>query len=202
MKISVKKIKKRYYALILLFIIIVYIFWNALSIWNYADVDETRKADVAIVLGAAASDSEVSPVFRERMNQGILLYQNGWVKKMIITGGYGEGNQHSDAYIGYQYAKEQGIPEGDILIEEKSTITEENLENAKAIMDESHYNSALLVSDPLHMKRAMLLARDKGIEAYSSPTTTSMYRGTWVKLKFLVREVFFYVGYKIVSIWR
>lgn len=195
-----KKIKKRYYVLAVLFVIFLYIICNAISIWNYAKMDETRTADVAIILGAAAYDDGVSPVFQERINHGIWLYQNGYVQKIIITGGYGEGNQYSDAYIGYLYATKQGIPGEDILLEEQSTITEENLDNAKVIMDNNGFTSALIVSDPLHMKRAMLLAKDAGIEGYSSPTTTSMYKSMGVKIQFLFREVFFYVGYKIVNI--
>lgn len=193
--------KKSYYVIELFIILIGYVLSQGISIWQYASVDETRKADVAIVLGAAVSDNEVSPVFRERINQGIRLYENRYVEKIMITGGYGEGNQYSDAYIGMQYAMKLGIPKEDILIEEKSTITQENLENAKGIMKQNGLQSALIVSDPLHMKRSMLLAEDAGIESYSSPTTTSMYQGTWVKIKFLAREVFFYVGYQVVNLF-
>ncbi len=196
-----RPMKKGYYVIAFFIIFIGYILCQGISIWQYASVDETCKADVAIVLGAAASDNEVSPVFRERINQGIRLYENGYVEKIMITGGYGEGNQYSDAYVGMQYAMEQGIPEEDILIEEKSIITQENLENAKVIMEQNGLESALIVSDPLHMKRSMLLAKDRGIKSFSSPTTTSMYQGTWVKLKFLAREVFFYVGYKVVNLF-
>ena len=117
----------------------------------------------------------------------------GYAKKIIITGGYGEGNEYSNAYIGSCYAKEQGVPWEDILIEEDSAITQENLENAKTIMDDNQYEKALIVSDPLHMKRAMLLAKDVGINSYSSPTPTSMYKGTGKKLTFLFRELFFYI---------
>ncbi len=194
-------IKKLYYVIAFFIILIGYVLCQGISIWQYASVDETCKADVAIVLGAATSDNEVSPVFRERINQGIRLYQKGYVEKIIITGGYGEGNQYSDAYIGMQYTMKQGIPKDDILMEEKSTITEENLENAKVIMEQKGLQSALIVSDPLHMKRSMLLAEEAGIESYSSPTTTSMYQGTWVKLKFLAREVFFYIGYQVVNLF-
>ena len=45
----------------------------AASIWTYGNRDETRNADVAIVLGAAASENGPSPVYRERLNQGIRL---------------------------------------------------------------------------------------------------------------------------------
>lgn len=174
----------------------------AVSIVSYAKKDETCKAEAAIILGAGADEDGVSPVFRERLHHGVMLYNDGYVKKLIITGGVGEGNEHSDAYIGMQYVIGEGVPAEDILIEETSTITEENLENAAAIMDEEGLSDALIVSDPLHMKRAMLMAADKGLEAHSSPTATSMYRSTDAKLRFLAREVFFYCGYRIVRIFR
>lgn len=198
MKIAVK-LKKYHYILGLLLLLIIYIAGNAASICIYSTKDETRNADTAIILGAAATDEGVSPVFRERINHGIWLYQNGYVKKLIITGGYGEGNLYSDSYIGKQYAIGQGIPEDAILIEETSTVTEENLENAMEVMKNNKCYTALIVSDPLHMKRAMLMARYKGMNAYTSPTRTSMYKSIYEKAKFTAREVFFYIGYKFLN---
>ena len=93
---------------------------------------------------------------------------------------------------------EQGITESVILLEEKSTITQENIENAKKIMDDNCYN---IVSDPLHMKRAMLMTDDYGIKAYSSPTPTSRYITVKSKVLFLAREEFFYIGYRVYRIF-
>ena len=81
-------------------------------------------------------------------------------------------------------------------MEEASVITRENLENSKALMEKNGYQTAIVVSDPLHMKRAMLLAEDAGMKAYSSPTPTTMYRSLKTKLPFLTRELFYCVGYK------
>ncbi|MDE6749425.1 MAG: YdcF family protein [Lachnospiraceae bacterium] len=200
MKIA-RKFKKWHYTLGLLLLLVFYIAGNAASICIYSTKDETQNADTAIILGAAATDEGVSPVFRERINHGIWLYQNGYVQKLIITGGYGDGNLYSDSYIGKQYAIEQGIPEEAILLEEASTITEENLENAMVVMKNNGYDTALIVSDPLHMKRAMLMAQDKGLKAYTSPTRTSMYKSIYEKTKFTAREVFFYIGYKFSSLF-
>lgn len=176
--------------------ILLYVIGNLLSICLYSYKDEKQEADVAIVLGAATYYDEVSPVYRERLNQGISLYNDGYVDTLIVTGGYGAGNGHSDAYTAKQYIVSQGIPEEAILMEETSSITQENLENAKVIMEENGMENAIIVSDPLHMKRAMLLAKDAGIEGYSSPTETTMYRSLETKVPFVLRELFFYVGYK------
>lgn len=182
--------------ILLVFIFLLYIAGNLLSICLYSLKDELQEADVAIILGAATYYDEVSPVYRERLNHGITLYQQGYIKKIIVTGGNGAGNEYSDAYIAKQYVISQGVPEENVLMEEQSKITQENLENTKAIMDENGYEDAIIVSDPLHMKRSMLIADDIGIAAYSSPTPTSMYRSLKTKIPFAFRELFFYVGYK------
>lgn len=176
--------------------VVCYIAVNVIDICSFSTKDQKCKADVAIILGAATYGGEVSPVYQERINHGITLYKEGYVEKLIVTGGVGNGNHESDAYIAKQYAVAQGIPEADILIEDTSTITQENLENTKAIMDENGYGTAILVSDPLHMRRSVLLAKDAGINAYSSPTPTSKYTSLKTKIPFLAREVFFYIGYK------
>ena len=178
-------------------LLVLYIAGTAVSIWQYGKVDEKQPADAAIVLGAGLMDGELSPVFQERVNHGIWLYQNGFVKQLILTGGVAAGNEISDAYVAKLYAMEKGVPEECILLEEESVITQENIENAKAVMDENSHETAIIVSDPLHMKRAMLMARDYGIEAYSSPTPTSRYVSLKSKLPFLAREEFFYIGYKV-----
>lgn len=174
-----------------------YTAFQAVSIWRYGAVDEARPADVAIVLGAGTFNGEVSPVYQARIDHGVWLYRNGYVEKLILTGGYGAGSTVSDAAAAGQYAASVGMPEADILLEERSAITQENLAYAREIMEDGGYESALVVSDPLHMKRAMLLARDAGIEAYSSPTPTSRYRSLKTKAKFLAREVFYYIGYQV-----
>jgi len=73
--------------LILAALAVIFLLIISVSIWRYGNKDETRAADVAIVLGAAASEASPSPVYRERLNHGIRLYQQGYVSKLILTGG-------------------------------------------------------------------------------------------------------------------
>ena len=183
-------------------LILAYLVGVAISIWSYGSVDEKRTADCAIILGAGTSGGEVSPVYRERINHGIWLYENGYVDYIIVTGGTGDGETVSDAEAARDYAISVGVPSDIIIIEAKSTITEENIENVKVVMDAYSLEDAIIVSDPLHMKRAMLMCKDYGIQAYSSPTPTSMYRSLKTKLPFLLREEFFYIGYRIARIFR
>lgn len=166
--------------------------FTAQEIYRYAQTDETRPADAAIVLGAAVFGDQPSPVFRERINHAIVLYQAGQVGKLIFTGGEDEDGRSAEALIAKQYAMTQGVPEADILVETTSKITWENLANAQRVAEANGLATFLIVSDPLHMKRAMTMAQDLGMVAYSSPTPTTRYRTWRSQLGFLGREVFFY----------
>ena len=68
-------------------------------------------------------------------------------------------------------------------------------------METGALSTCILVSDPLHMKRSMRMAKDYEIEAYPSPTPTTRYQTWRSKLPFLARETFFYVGYQVYRIF-
>ena len=182
-------------------LLIVYIFTGT-AIYNYGKTDEKQSADVIIVLGAAASDDGVSPVYRERINHAIWLYENNYADYIITTGGIAEGNIKSDAEIAKEYIVTCGIPASKVFTENKSSITEENLKYAKEIMKKENFSSCIIVSDPLHMKRSMLMAKDFGLEAYSSPTPTTRYKSAKTQIPFLIREDFFYLGYCLLKPFR
>ena len=186
---------------LLLAAITIYSFLCAVSIVHYARRDEAAPADCIIVLGAGTNGKSPNAVFRERLHHAVTLYEAGYSEVILLTGGYSPGNEHSDAWIAGQYLMELGIPKDAILLEEKSTITQENLQFAREIMDSQEYSTAIIVSDPLHMKRSMRMAKDYEIEAYSSPTPTTRYQTWKSKLPFLARETFFYVGYQIYRIF-
>ena len=174
---------------------------TAVSILSYGEKDEKQVADVAIVLGAALDYNTVSPVYRERINHAITLYNEGYVKHIILTGGVGEGNIYSDAFIAMEYAASKGVPKNAIFLEEKSTVTEENILFSKKIMDDNNFKTAIVVSDPIHMKRAMLMAEDYGLTAYPSPTPTTMYKTNQTRYPFLARETILYIEYSFLRIF-
>lgn len=64
-------------------------------------------------------------------------------------------------------------------------------------MREHGLKSAIIVSDPLHMKRALMMAEGLEIDAVSSPTPTTRYRSLQSKLGFLFRELYFFHHYLI-----
>lgn len=166
--------------------------YSALSVPLYANRTDDVVADAAIVLGAAAYGSRPSPVFRERINHAIQLYEDERADHLIFTGGIGHRDRVSEAAVAKNYAIANGVPASAILIEEQSTSTIENLTNVRALTDGSEINSFLIVSTPIHQKRALLVANRLGMDAYTSPTRTTRWLGTGLRQQLYVREVLGY----------
>jgi len=167
----------------------------AWRIYAFGNTSSNAQADAAVVLGAAVWTEEVSPVFKERINHAINLYKRGQVRKLIFTGGQGNPGEPTESSAARDYALQSGVPASAILIEEKSHTTYENILYAKQLADTHGIKKVLIVSDPLHMKRAMAMAGDAGLAADPSPTPSTRYQGLKSRLGLLAHETYYYIGY-------
>ncbi|POZ61353.1 YdcF family protein [Chromobacterium alticapitis] len=171
-----------------------YVAW---SIVDYGSDSEQSGADAALVLGAAAWGNKPSPVFRERINHAVKLYQSGKVRWIVFTGGTPEPGYPAEADVGREFAARQGVPMTAMLVENQSRTTWQNLSNAREIGKQFGIRSYLLVSDPLHMRRAVLMADDLGLRAFPAPTQSSRFRTFSSWSRFLARETWLYLGYRV-----
>ena len=152
----------------LLFLVIVGLIWSACvvqHIWKVARSAVPHKADVAIVLGAAVWGDQPSPGLRERLDKSFWLYLEGYVPKILVSGGLGSGKPISEADAMKQYLLEKGVPNEAILSEDQSHDTFQNLTNSKRIMEQHQLQSALIVSHEFHLARAMDIAKTIGLHA-------------------------------------
>lgn len=155
--------------------------------------DQAAPADVVIVLGAAAYDARPSPVFEERIRHGLDLYRAGYAPKLIFTGGFGgSGARFSESQVARRYALRHAVPQQDILIETVSRTTRQNLVQARALMQAHGMRRAIVVSDPLHMARALRLCRELGIDALASSTPSTRFRSFHTRWRFLLQEVYYF----------
>ncbi|MDO5639800.1 MAG: YdcF family protein [Neisseria sp.] len=154
-------------------------------------------ADAAVVLGAAAWDKRPSPVFQERINHAITLYQGGRVDKLVFTGGTPKKGFMTEAEVGRRYAIKQGVPARDIVFENTSRDTYQNLLNIKPLLREHDIASIVIVTDPYHTARAAVMAHDLGLNAETSGTPTSRYSESRKKTKFLLQESYALFGYHV-----
>lgn len=145
-------------------------------------------ADAAVVLGAAAWDKRPSPVFRERINHAITLFQSQRVDKIAFTGGTPKKGYMTEAEVGRRYALKQGVPPQKILLENTSRNTYENLRNIRPVLQANGIERIVIVSDPYHLARAAAMAEDLGIEAEVSATPTTLYSEGEKSNKFLSQE--------------
>ncbi len=184
--------------------------------------EEVKHHDIAIVLGGMFeynSDVDNISIRRQgdRLFQAVTLYKTGKVDKLLISGDSGfitdrglhEAKQVKEVLVSW------GIPEQDIITEEKSINTHENAKETSKLLRTSypHFDSFLLVTSGIHMKRALGCFERQGMEC--TPFSTDLYanqrRGyywdqyfipnvsnlvTWNKL---FKEIVGYVTYDMVG---
>lgn len=153
--------------------------------------------DCAIVLGAAVHGSKPSPVFQARIDHAIDLHQKGMVSHLIFTGGKSAHALLAESEVAKAEAQARGIPAASILIETISRTTLQNLRESARLMQTHHLKSAVIVSDPLHLRRACTMAADLGIQAVPSATPATRYQTWRTRLPFLLRECYFTLHYHI-----
>jgi uncharacterized SAM-binding protein YcdF (DUF218 family) len=172
--------------------------WHVVLGYQIAAAGEPQSsgsADAAIVLGAAIYGNRPSPVFEERIRHGIALFKAGRVRKLVCTGGRGKGAAFAESTVARDYALARGVPAHAVFTEEASRTTKQNLVEARRLMRLHGLKSALIVTDPLHIKRSLRMAEGLGIAASPAPTPTSRYRSWRSKTGFLLREIYFYNVY-------
>jgi len=157
--------------------------------WRYGDQEHATKSDCIIIEGAVVQGSTSSPAFAERILQGTELYPAGLATKLLFTEGVGEGQDNSEGRVGRSAAIRLAVAAVDILIEERSQTTRQNLSEARSVMQKHGLNSALIVRVPIHVKRAMMIAGGLDIDAVSSPTSTTRYRSFQNQFSLPVREL-------------
>jgi uncharacterized SAM-binding protein YcdF (DUF218 family) len=197
MRRRLKKIRWQKFVLFIVCVLMVWIAIFGIDIYRFSFTSDHEPADAAIVLGAAVWNGQPSPVFEERIRHAIELYQNRQVGFLIFTGGVGENDQIAESLVAARYAIENGVAVQDTYCETTSRITLENLQGAQEILDQQGMRRVLIVSDPLHMRRSVVMARDLDMDAYPSPTPTTRYTGFRTQAGFLVREIYFYSAYLI-----
>jgi uncharacterized SAM-binding protein YcdF (DUF218 family) len=143
------------------------------QILRQGDTDEQRTADAIVVLGAAQYDGRPSPVFEARLEHAVALWHKGLAKWFVVTGGKLPGDRTTEAAVAREYAIANGVPAEAIFGEDEAHNTLTSLSAVAEELRVRNMDSAVLVSDPTHMLRALRIAEDLGIDAYGSPTPTS-----------------------------
>lgn len=120
------------------------------EVYDYlSEEDELEKSDLIFVFGSK------TPL---RIEKAVELYNQGISKLIVVSGrgpSYGEGSAPTEAAIYAQIASEKGIPEKDIMAEEKSITIPDNVRSSLNLFDSKNisFGSIILVNSPYTQRR-------------------------------------------------
>lgn len=125
-----------------------------------------KKAEYVIVLGAQIRGERITKSLKYRLEAAYEYYKDNGDVIIIVSGGQGEGEDTSEAFAMKKYLEEKGVPSDSILMEDKSTTTNENLMYSYEIICDRGDNEAqiLICSNNFHIFRAVKLAKHIGIK--------------------------------------
>lgn len=154
--------------------------------------------DYIIVLGAGLRGTEPSNPYKARIEKAAEYLADNEGTLAVASGGQGRHEAISEAEAAKRRLSEvYGIDESRIILEERSTDTEQNLKYSLEIIGDADA-SVGIVTNGFHELRAMSIAREVGYQnVYSVPARTLFPVG----IHYCVREFFgmmeFYVKYKL-----
>ena len=144
---------------------------------NTSDADYTE--DAVIVLGAGIHGERVSRPLAHRLDAALDYWNENPNAIIVVTGGLGNRATITEAEAMARYLIARGVPESQIIREDQSTSTYENLVFAKELLAEDFPDgfSAVLITNDFHIYRAVRTARQAGIEPSRIGAYTDWY--TW-----------------------
>ncbi len=135
-----------------------------------------------IVLGSGLKKGrEVTPLLASRIDKGILAFHANPGSSLILSGGQGDDEQLAEGEAMRNYALEQGVPKEQVLVENRSRNTKENLLFSRELIETREKGQAsdpghiLLVTNRYHLLRALLLARELDIPCDGRGAPTKFY---------------------------
>jgi len=152
------------------------------SPYMYEGIQDAPSAEVVLIPGAAVlKDGSLSPIFTDRVDMAIALYQASKVKKILVSGD-NSTVAHNEVNPVRVYLIDKGIPDQDIFLDHAGFDTYSTMYRARDIFGVS---SMLISTQSFHLPRALYLARHLGLTAYG----VNADRGHMLRRNY-VREVF------------
>ncbi|WP_228451761.1 YdcF family protein [Chryseobacterium sp. SN22] len=160
---------RKFFRFFKIFVAFLLLWFTAHSMYLIADgiSDEGKNADLAVILGNKVNeDGTLSTRLEKPLESGIQLYKSHRVRKILVSGGLGkEGFYEGDKMKEFLVSK--GIPDSDIIIDNKGDNTRKTAENTLELRSKYHFHSLIAVSQYFHVTRTKKLFRDKGFQEVS-----------------------------------
>jgi len=141
-------------------------------------------ADIAVVLGnRVEADSSLSPVLRGRVDKALLLYRQGRVHTIMVSGGRGmTGPRVPEGMAMKRYLVEKGVPADRVIEDNDGENTYLTAKNFKMVNDSLHCRSVIVVSTFYHITRCKYIFRKLGIRNVHGASSDTFYANDLVGL--------------------
>jgi uncharacterized SAM-binding protein YcdF (DUF218 family) len=128
-------------------------------IWGLASplkiASAPRPADCIVVFAGGVGESgQAGGGYQERVKQAVDLYRAGYARELIFSSGFVFAFR--EAEVMQALAISNGVPAAAVYLETHATNTYENVLFSQRLMADHGWQSALLVSSPYHMRRAVM----------------------------------------------
>jgi len=157
----------------------------------FGKTDYRRPADAAIVFGARAYvDGRPSDALADRVRTACQLYRDGTVRRLIFSGGPGDGATHETEAM-QRMALHLGVSASDILVDVKGLNTAATVENTKDIFTRIRAKRILAVSHFYHLPRIKMAYQRAGWDVYTVPARETYF----------LREIPYMVAREVAAFW-
>lgn len=163
-----------YMTLISLYFIFQLASFGLAGLLNMIHIRKDQKLDYVVVLGCAVRGETLTPLLKARVDRGIKAYRDNPGAKLILSGGQGPDEPVPEGRAMAKYATEQGVPGDDVISEERSKNTEENLKFSRELMDGERPRFAI-VTNSYHVMRSLLIARRLKLPCIGYGARTRLY---------------------------
>lgn len=162
-----------------------------LQVFCFGKTDYRRGADVIVVLGARAyANGEPSDALADRVRTACELYKDGLAKKIIMSGGPGDGAIHETESM-TETAVKLGVAREDILSDQTGLNTQATVDNTAKMFDQLHAKRILVVSHFYHLPRIKMTYQRDGWEVWTVPA----------KEKYFLRETPYMIAREVAALW-
>lgn len=159
-------IYKTYRIIIILFIVSFVFLQSAIliNIYKTKDINSLNNIDTMIILGAKVNKDGVSKTLKQRLDKAIEYYSKNRDINIIVSGGQGKDEVTTEAFAMKEYLVKNRVNKEDIILEDRSTTTLENIIFSKKIMANMNLgNRVLIVTSDYHLFRGRFIASILGI---------------------------------------
>jgi vancomycin permeability regulator SanA len=169
---------------------IVYVIYDGLH-------DYKGKADLAIVLGSDVyKDGTLSPVLKGRVDKALLLYNEGAVQKIMVSGGDGRPKYFvPEGTAMKRYLVSKGVPAQIIIEDNAGQNTYLTAKDFLLLNDSLHFSSAIVVSSFYHITRSKYIIRKLGFKNVHSASSDTFF---WNDGLSIIRDFLAFYKYLLV----